>query len=1018
MKKITFVYLLALCAGSLMICSYAGGASSHNIEGTGAETGLGNSAGCGTGCHTSATTTTIALELDSAGISTTRYVAGMTYTVKLTGKNTSTTSLPKFGFQIGSIVGASAVAAPVNAGTWKAPFPASTKYVAPKAGQFVVGVVEQTAAIAATSGTGGNGTTYVETFNWTAPASGTGTISFWAALNAVNGNGSDTGDKYNTGHISITEMVASPLKAAASAVNVKCNGAKTGSATVTVTGGSSPYTYSWNSTPVQTASTATNLAAGSYTVTIKDAQGATTTAVAIVTEPTAISVSVTPANVTCNGATDGTATATVSGGTAPYAYSWNNGKTTAAVTGLASGTYTLTVTDANSCIKTATVTINQPPVLTVTVTKTDANCNTSNGSATASASGGTGAYTYAWSNGQTTTSINGLTANTYTVTVTDAKGCKATGTASVNNTGAPTLSVKSTNVTGCFGGTNGNATVTATGGTGTLTYSWNTSPVQTTPTATNLPAGIYTVTVTDASNCFSKSTVTIIQPAQLLVPTTPTNASSCTASDGSITTNVSGGTSPYTYAWSNGKTTAAISGLVTGTYSLTVTDANNCKQSTTADVSCSSGTLTVTVNGVNVKCFGGNDGSATAVASGTPPYTYSWNTTPVQTSATAVGLTAGSYTVTVKDATSSTKTATVVITSPAALGTPVFSVTNASSCSASDGSISATIKGGTPPYTYSWNNGSTSSTMSGLSVGTYTLTVTDANGCKIVSTSAVSFSGVIPIGISTPLKEGFENSTNLPAGWTLDNPEFDAAWQVVTTVAHTGTNSIGFDNCDGNGKGSDMTGTKDRFITAAYDFSNATTSASLSFDLAYAVLKYKNQTLSDSLAVYYSTDCGSTWNQLYLKGGAELSGITTSVSCWTPTDADWKTETIGLGKLAGKPNVMFEFENRSNWGEWIYIDNINITAVTGIEEINPLSTFRIYPNPASTVFNIEGKNDRSGKIHYTLYNALGLEIKAGDIETNGGLFNEKIQVNDFPKGMYFIKLSDKKNAWTRKLNLE
>jgi hypothetical protein len=1016
MKKSTLVYLLALCAGSLMICSYSGGASTHDIEGTGAETGLGNSAGCGRGCHTAATTTTVAIQLDSAGVPTTRYVGGMTYTVKLTGKNTSTTSLPKFGFQIGSIVGSVAATTPVNAGTWKAPFPANTKYAAPKAGKFVVGVVEQTTELNATTGTGGNGTTYVQTFNWTAPATGTGTISFWAVINAVNGTGGSSGDKYNTGRIIITELAANPLKAIASSVNVKCNGEKTGSATATATGGSSPYTYSWNSTPVQTTATATGLGAGSYTVTVKDAKNVTTTAVATITEPSPLNIAATNTNIKCNAGADGSATATVSGGTPPYTYSWNNGKTTANITGLTAGTYTVTVTDANSCMKTATVNIAQPAALVIALNKTDANCNTSNGSITASPTGGTGSYTYKWSTGQTTAGITGLAAGTYTIEVTDANGCKATETVNVNNTGAPTLSIKSTNVTGCFGGTNGSATVTATGGSGTLGYSWSTNPVQTTATANNLPAGTYTVTVTDASNCFAKSNVTITQPAQLVITTTPTNASSCTASDGSITTNVSGGTPPYTYAWSNSKTTSSITGLPTGTYSLTVTDANNCKQSTTADVSCSSANLTVTVNGTNITCFGGNDGSATAVASGAPPYTYTWSTTPVQTTSTAVGLVAGTYTVTVKDANNNTKSAAVTINGPTEL-VPVLTAVNTSSCSVKDGSITANVSGGMPPYTYSWNTGAQTQTINGLAVGTYTVSIFDANGCKKVSTGTVSFSGAIPIGISTPLKEGFENGANLPNGWTLDNPEGDAAWTVVTNVAHTGTNAIGFNNCDGNGQGMDMNGTKDRFITAAYDFSNATLSASLSFDLAYAVLKYKNQILSDTLAVYYSADCGTTWNQLYMKGGTNLSDITTTVSCWTPTTADWRTENIGIGVLSGKSNVIFAFENRSNWGEWIYIDNIKITAVTGIEETNLLAAFSMYPNPAATAFTIEGTST-AGKVHYALYNMLGLEVKAGDMETNGDFFSEKIQVGEFSRGMYFIKLSDKKNTWTKKLNLE
>lgn len=178
------------------------------------------------------------------------------------------------------------------------------------------------------------------------------------------------------------------------------------------------------------------------------------------------------------------------------------------------------------------------------------------------------------------------------------------------------------------------------------------------------------------------------------------------------------------------------------------------------------------------------------------------------------------------------------------------------------------------------------------------------------------------------LTEGFENSSNLPSGWTLWNPNADAAWQVVTAVAHTGNNCIGFNNCSGDGT-TDMTGKKDRFITAAYDFTDALY-ASISFDVAYAVLNVKSQTYTDSLAVFASADGGSTWNQIYLKGGTTLSNIpviTATQPCWAPSSSsDWRTDKITVNNLAGHSRVMFAFENRSDWGEWIYIDNINITA--------------------------------------------------------------------------------------------
>ena len=208
MKKHTFIYLIAASVCGFTLTSYKTGAGTNGYDCTGAETALGNPAGCAAGCHSSSAITAInvSIELDSAGVSTTHYIGGGNYTVKLSGTNTSTTSLPKFGLQMGCIKGSTALATPVNAGTWSTSCPTFTHYAAPQSGNFVVGVVEHTSPIAATTGTGGSGTTYVKSFTWTAPVAGTGTISFWGVINAGNGNGnSDSGDHWNKTHIVINE---------------------------------------------------------------------------------------------------------------------------------------------------------------------------------------------------------------------------------------------------------------------------------------------------------------------------------------------------------------------------------------------------------------------------------------------------------------------------------------------------------------------------------------------------------------------------------------------------------------------------------------------------------------------------------------------------------------------------------------------------------------------------------------------------------------------------------------------
>ncbi len=216
MKKNALLFFAALAVGYVTLTAYHAGAGNSGWDCTGAETGLSNPTGCkGSGCHASSTTANIGvtLELDSAGVATTRYVAGMNYTVKITGTNNGSTSLPKFGFQIGCITGSTAQATPTNAGTWATTgLPASTRYTGASANNFVVNVVEQSAAIAATSGSGGSGTTYTQSFTWTAPVAGTGTISFWGVLNAVNGNGNqDSGDLWNTTSLVISEKTASGI---------------------------------------------------------------------------------------------------------------------------------------------------------------------------------------------------------------------------------------------------------------------------------------------------------------------------------------------------------------------------------------------------------------------------------------------------------------------------------------------------------------------------------------------------------------------------------------------------------------------------------------------------------------------------------------------------------------------------------------------------------------------------------------------------------------------------------------
>jgi hypothetical protein len=297
-------------------------------------------------------------------------------------------------------------------------------------------------------------------------------------------------------------------------------------------------------------------------------------------------------NATCNGASDGGATASATGGTAPYTYSWSNMATTASITGVVAGTYSVTITDANGCSSTSSATITEPVVLAAaSVVDLNATCNgASDGGATASATGGTASYTYSWSNMATTASITGVIAGTYTVTVTDANGCSSTSSATITEPVVlAATSVVDLNAT-CNGASDGGATASATGGTAPYTYAWSNSA--TTTSITGVIAGTYSVTIMDANGCSSTSSVTVVEPNILLSNISLDSNATCDGlPNGGASASPNGGTAPYSYLWSTNETTVSITGLTMGSYSVTTTDANGCQSVESIMVSSSSSSV-------------------------------------------------------------------------------------------------------------------------------------------------------------------------------------------------------------------------------------------------------------------------------------------------------------------------------------------------------------------------------------------------------------------------------------------
>jgi hypothetical protein len=578
-----------------------------------------------------------------------------------------------------------------------------------------------------------------------------------------------------------------------SQTNLACNGVPTGAATVSASGGTGSLSYSWAPSGGN-AATASGLSAATYTCTITDANGCATTVTAVITEPGAITVQMSSTSPLCNGGSDGTATAVVSGGTPGYSYAWApSGGNSATEINLTVGTYTVTVTDANGCIETQTVTVTEPALLTASSSSTPSTCGGNNGTATAAASGGTGAYAYSWApSGGNAAIATSLSSGTYTCTVTDANGCVTTTTVIVNSTGGINASITASSNVSCNGGSDGSATAAPIGGTGPYAYAWTPSGGNA-ATETGLAQGTYTCTITDANGCIATATVAITEPPAIVSSiSAQTNISCNGGSDGSATVAASGGTGSLTYAWTpSGGNAATASGLTAGTYTCTITDANGCTHTQTVNITEPSALVVLLSSQTNVSCNGGSDGSATVGASGgTPAYSYAWSPSG-GSNATASGLAAGTYTCVITDANGCTQTQTVNITQPGAISSAVVGQTNISCNSGNNGTATITASGGTGALTYNWTPGNPTGdgtvSVSGLAAGTWTCTITDANGCVRTQTVNITQPTALARVMSKTDASCANNDGTATAAPSGGTPPYTYAWAPGGQTTQTAT---------------------------------------------------------------------------------------------------------------------------------------------------------------------------------------------------------------------------------------
>jgi uncharacterized protein (DUF2141 family) len=460
----------------------------------------------------------------------------------------------------------------------------------------------------------------------------------------------------------------------------------------------------------------------------------------------------------CNGSNGGEVTVTALSDFTPITYSLDDVTyaSSPTISDLSAGSYTIYAKDANGCTTSQPFIINEPAAVTVTISgSTDISCHGLNdGTISGTIAGGTGGFVLKL-NGTvldatpvaSTFSFNNLAPGTYIVTAEDVNECTGTSTSvTISEPSALVLSLNASNLT-CYQDGSGAIAASASGGTGTLSYSIDDTNYQTSPDFTGLSVGDYTVTVKDSKGCSAAADVSLTQPEEVSAVATTVEASCMGSMNGSVTINVTNGVAPLSFSINGGapQTSNVFEQLNPGTYSVAVSDANGCGPTLTEIVVGAAVVITPTINVVNVACHGTSTGAISLSPSGgAAPYEYSIDGINFVAASEFTGLAAGAYSLTVKDANGCTATSEAVVTQPDVLTVEAGSISPTCTNSA-DGGISLAAAGGTSPYSYSIDGADfqESSSFSGLAAGDYAVAAKDANGC------------VVEVAVSITAPDGF-----------------------------------------------------------------------------------------------------------------------------------------------------------------------------------------------------------------------------------------------------------------------
>jgi hypothetical protein len=790
-------------------------------------------------------------------------------------------------------------------------------------------------------------------------------------------------DALNCPIISDTFHIVAPeeLIISTSSTNETGNDFNDGSASVTPSGGVEPYTFAWSNG--ESTQNIGNLPPGSYTVTVTDANGCEKEDLAIVEEYLCepLSMESLSEESSCFDSCDGLVEIIdVFNGEGPYNFQWSNGSIGAIVDDLCPGNHTVTITDQGACTLVEEFLIGSPEAISSGLQTMDESAYQANdGSASASPEGGTYVFDYLWSTGSTASSINNVAPGSYSLTITDSHGCELVENFAIEAFTCPDLSILSDqNVIDCFGNCTGEITVNEViNATEPLTYAWSNGAQS--HMLSNLCAGSYSLTITDALNCPVEAEFEVEQATEIVLDLTLTGESANDANDGTATATASGGSPPYAFAWSNGANTETIADLAPGTYEVTITDAATCTKTQSFIIEefiCPSMTLESEQN--NIDCFGSCTGSlaVTGLLNGTAPFNYLWS--DGSTESTLDDLCAGNYSLTITDALNCPVESDFELTQAPALLLNLSSEAETAE-GANDGSASANVSGGTPPYTFLWSNGESTQNIDNLAPGTYTLTLTDDLGCAVEDSVIVIEFACSSLSVQSDIMHNtcFGDCDGHIEVLSVSNGEapFLYAW-------NTGEQTALIENlCAGEYK-----------VTIT-DANNCTVVQSYSIEEPEEIIILVDQVIDVS---------GSTTGSIDISTNGDYDYQWTGDNGYTSVEEDPRDLDEGCYTL-----VVTDPETACQADTTICVKDLTSSYSVLEQEI------RLYPNPAREQFTIEFGSVAGDEIDLKLFDWRGVSVEYDRTaeESNKIILDSR----NLPEGVYLIRIRVKDKYLDKKL---